>query len=182
MEDQLQLRENTIGVSYNEGYWCDWHFGHIINNIMEIPEEQVLGIDTRGNRRFIFEVSTVECYNYICEAFTGRDIRIGNNCIIQIDDITSRGTRVEISCVPFSITNEQLSSMFNQYGEVYKCQNHYRVFGKFRNLSKTGDRITWLNLRDKVYEFRVCVALLNRPFSIYIYINIKNIYAEFVNI
>ena len=34
----------------------------------------------------------------------------------------------------------------------------------------------------KVNESRDCAALSNRPFSIYIHINIKNIYAEFVNI
>lgn len=150
MEDLLQLRENCIGISYNVGVLRNWHFGHIIGTILGVPEDLVVGIDTRGNDKFIFQVSTVDCYDYICETFTGRDIPIGNDCIIQVDDISSRGTRVMISCVPFSITNDQLSSMFSQYGDVYKCQNHFRIFGKYRNLSKTGDRVIWMNIRGNI--------------------------------
>ena len=82
MEDRLQLRKNSIGITYNEGEIRRWHFGQIIGGILGIPEEQVEGIDTCGNCRFLFEVSTAECYNYICETFSGRDIPIGNNCVI----------------------------------------------------------------------------------------------------
>ena len=150
MEDLLQLRENCIGICYNVGVLRNWHFGHIIGIILGIPDDQVVGIDTRGNDKFLFQVSSSDCYDFICQTFTGRDIPIGNNCIIQVDDISSRGTRVMISHVPFSITNDQLSSMFSKYGDVYKCQNHFRIFGKYRKLNKSGDRVIWMNLHGNI--------------------------------
>ena len=106
----------------------NWHFGHIIGTVLGIPDDLVVGIDTRGNNRFLFQVSTADCYDYICETFTGRDIPIGNNCIIQVDDISSRGTRVMISCVPFSITNDQLSNMFKQYVGVLETDQKKRSY------------------------------------------------------
>ena len=111
MEEQLQLRENCIGITFNKGVLRNWHFGHIIGTILGVPDDQVVGIDTRGNDRFLFQVSTTDCYDFICETFTGRDIPFGN-CIIQVDDISSHVTRVMVSHVPFSITNDQLLSMF----------------------------------------------------------------------
>ena len=43
----------------------------------------------------IIAVSTKERYDSICESFTGRDISLGNYHVIQVDDISSYGTRVE---------------------------------------------------------------------------------------
>ena len=40
--------------------------------------------------------------------------------------------------------------MLRKYGQVYKCQNHYRLYGKYTNLKKTGDRIIWMKLHDYI--------------------------------
>ena len=80
------------------------------------------------------------------------DISVGHHCKIQVDDISSCGTRIEISCVPFSISNEQLSGMLRRYGEVFKCQNYHRSFGKYSKLNKTGDRIIWMDLKEQIPE------------------------------
>ena len=98
----------------------------------------------------VFQVNNKVRHNKICENFTGRDISLGHNCRIQIDDISSYGTRIEISCVPFSVTNKQLSVMLRKYGKMYKCQNHYRTFGKYSELKKSGDRIIWMKLHDHI--------------------------------
>ena len=67
-----------------------------------------------------------------------------------MDDISSPGTRIEISDVPFAFSNEQLKSIFQKYGHIYKCQNYYRKFGKYSNLKKTGDRIIWMELKEQI--------------------------------
>ena len=140
MEDLIRVRENCIGVRYNYGGRQTHHYEQVIEGILCVPKEEIDGIDTREFDRWILQVNNKERYDYICENFTGRDFILGR-CNIQIDDISSRGTRIEISRVPFSVTNDQLSDMLGKYGHVYKCQNHYRIYGKYRNLNKTGDRI-----------------------------------------
>ena len=150
MSQTVLARVNCIGITYVVGEIRDYHYEQIIEKILGVPEKEVEGIDDRGSSRFVFEVSTKERYEHICETFTGRDIVIGNNCRIQVDDISSYGTRVEISRVPFMVTNEMLSIMLQKYGKVYKCQNYYRAFGKYRNLNKSGDRIIWINLTKEI--------------------------------
>ena len=107
------------------------HYDTIIETILGIPESEVLGIDDWGKNRFLFEISSKKRYEQICESFTGTDIPLGEQCIIQVDDISSPGTRIEISDVPFAFSNEQLKSIFQKYGHIYKCQNYYRKFGKY---------------------------------------------------
>ena len=148
--EQIQLRENCIGIQYNKGLVQQFHYDLILNDILGIPDNELEGIDNRGNDRWIFQVTSKERYNKICENFTGKDISIGHNGWIQVDDISSSGTRIEISCVPFSISNQQLSGMLSKYGEVYKCQNYYRTFWRYSNLNSTGDRILWMKLREHI--------------------------------
>ena len=148
--EQIQLRENCIGIKYNRGLLQQFHYELILDDILGIPDEEIVGIDDRGNDRWIFQVNSKARYDAICEKFTGRDILVANNCWIQVDDISSPGTRVEISCVPFSISNNQLSGMLSRYGDVYKCQNYHRTFGRYDKLKRTGDRIVWMKLREHI--------------------------------
>ena len=128
--EQTKLRQNCIGIHYNRGHIQQFHYELILDDILGIPDNELEGIDDRGIDKWIFQVKSEKRYDTICEKFTGRDILLGNNCWIQVDDISSPGTRIEISCVPFSVSNQQLSRMISKYGEVYKCQNYYRTFGR----------------------------------------------------
>ena len=148
--EQIQLRENCIGIKYNSGLRQQFYYELVLDDILGIPDEEIEAIDTRGKDKWIFQVKSKEKYDNICEKFTGRDISLGNNCWIQVDDISSPGTRVEISCVPFSITNKQLSGMLRKYGEIYKCQNYYRTFDRYNKLKSTGNRIMWMKLHDHI--------------------------------
>ena len=79
MEDKVILRENSIGITYNYGVIKEYHYESIIEDILRVPEEELEGIDTRGDNRFIFEVKNKERYDYICENYTGRDITVGHH-------------------------------------------------------------------------------------------------------
>ena len=107
MENQIEIRENCIGIKYNQGYIRDNHYELVIEKILGVPEGEVEAIDTRDDDKWIFQVNSKARYNNICENFTGRDISLGYNCRVQIDEISSCVTRIEISCVPFSVTNKQ---------------------------------------------------------------------------
>ena len=173
MDALLLKRKNTIGITYEVGEIKDHHYETIIEKILGVPESDVIGIDDRGETRFLFEVSKKEIYDRICEQFTGRDIPLGNNNVIQVDDISSYGTRIEISRVPFMIENNMLKIILQQYGEIYKCQNYYRKFGKYSKLNKTGDRIVWMKLYDQIpqklnikkTEMTINVQYENQPMS-----------------
>ena len=54
MEDKDILRENCIGITYNYGNIKEYHYESIIEDILRVPEDELDGIDTRGDNRFIF--------------------------------------------------------------------------------------------------------------------------------
>ena len=112
MSEHTLKRENTIGITYVVGEIEDEHYELIIENTLGVQESEIEGIDDRGTTRFVFKVSTSEVYDCICEHFAGREIQIGNGNVIQVDDISSYGTMVEVSRVPFEIDNDVLT--FNQ--------------------------------------------------------------------
>ena len=53
-------RENTIGINFIEGCCEEELYEIIIEKTLGIPEEEIEGIDDRGNTKFIFKVSTEE--------------------------------------------------------------------------------------------------------------------------
>ena len=173
MESQLSLRVNSIGITYKIGKRQNWHYQHIIEDIFGVSEELVAGIDDRGETRWLLEVSTKECYEYICNNFCGREIVINSNCYVQIDDISYPGTRVELSNVPFSITNQQLTVMMQKFGIIHKCQSYFRIFGKYSNLKKSGDRVMWISIHGHIpktlniskTDMTVDVYYFRQPFS-----------------
>ena len=150
MEQPSMKMVKTIGITYVIGRIEEWHFETIIEKVLGVSESDVVGIDDRGNNRFIFKVSKSEIYEHICKHFAGRDIPIGNNNIIQVDDISSYGTMVEISRVPFEIENNELSNMLRKFGDVSKCQSYFRQYGKYSKFSKSGKRRVWMNLKDHI--------------------------------
>ena len=150
MEQPILIRKNEIGVTYVRGEIENDHYENIIENILGVPESEVQAIDDRGTVRFIFQVNSTERYNDICEKFTGKDISINDYCVIQVDDISCLGTRVDLSRVPFAINNDMLEIMLGKYGTVYKCQNYYRKFGKYTKLNNSGDRIVWMKLNEHI--------------------------------
>ena len=169
MEDAIIIRENCIGITYNLGEIHASHYEKIIEKLLGVPESEIEGIDDRNSTRFLFQVSTNERYQLICETFTGRDITLDNHCIIQIDDISSYGTRVELSNVPFAITNDKLSTILQKFGVVYKCMNYCRTFGKYKKLNKSGDRLVWMKINQHI------------PQTLFINRTDTNIYTQYPN-
>ena len=107
--DEIELKSvNQLGITYHEGEIYESHYEIILRHILRIPENHILGIDDRSDRRFLFQVHSAELYESLCERFTGRDISIDLGCVIQIDDISSTGTPVELSKVPFQVTMKWL--------------------------------------------------------------------------
>ena len=78
MEQPSLMRENQIGITYNEGEIRGFHFEIIFERILGIHVEQIDGIDGRGPARFLFKVASNDIYERICEQFSGRDIPIGH--------------------------------------------------------------------------------------------------------
>ena len=48
MDEPTLMRENQIGITYNEGEIRDFHFEIIFERILRIREEQIDAIDGRG--------------------------------------------------------------------------------------------------------------------------------------
>ena len=121
---------NTLGVSYIQGKTIERHYEEIFDKIMGIPDSEIEGVDSRGDNRFIFKVTTQQRYDDICERFTGRDILLEPGYTIRVDDISTKGTLVEIERVPFDVSNKQLEILLSKYGEVNKCQSYFHKYGK----------------------------------------------------
>ena len=46
MEDQIEIRENCIGIKYNQGFRRDHHYELVIEKILGVPEGEVQAIDS----------------------------------------------------------------------------------------------------------------------------------------
>ena len=143
-------RVNEIGITYVEGTIEDSHYEIIIEKLLGILENEVVGIDDRGKTRFLFEVSTQTKYKDICEKFTGRDITIEKGFVIRVDDISSYSTEVKLSRVPFKVNNDMLIGALTKYGQVEKIKSHFKTFGKYSNNKKTGYRIALMKLKKPI--------------------------------
>ena len=164
---------NTLGVSYIQGKTIEHHYEEIFDKIMGIPDSEIEGVDNRGDNRFIFKVTTQERYEDICERFTGRDIFLERGYTIRVDDISTKGTLVEIERVPFDVSNEQLKILLSKYGEVNKCQTYFHKYGKYSSLNKSGHRIAWIDIKSpiprilniKETQNYLCITYRDQPFS-----------------
>ena len=170
MDEVTIRRENEIGITYVEGKIEDDHYEVIIEKLLKINEQEVVGIDDRGDTRFLFEVSTKERYEQIIKDFTGRDITIERGFIIKVDDISSYYTQVKISRVPFKINNEMLGKSLETYGEVEKINNYYKAFGKYKDkLIRSGYRLAQIRLKKPIPQ-----SLLIKQTQTVIYIKYNN--------
>ena len=82
MDEPTLLRENQIGITYNQGNIRDFHYEIIFERILGISEEHIDGIDGRGPTRFLFKAASSDKYERIYQQFSGRDISIGHGCVI----------------------------------------------------------------------------------------------------
>ena len=164
---------NTLGISYIQGKTLEHHYEEILDKVMGIPDSEIEGVDGRGDNRFIFKVTTQQRYNDICEHFTGRDIFLERGHTIRVDDISTKGTLVEIERVPFDVSNEQLKVLLSKYGEVNKCQSYFHKYGKYSNLNKSGHRIAWIDIKSHIPRILniketqnfLCITYPEQPFS-----------------
>ena len=98
---------NTLGIHFIQGKLMRHHFEAMLDKVMGIPDAEIQGLDVRSDTRFIFKVTTQHRYEQICQRFTGRDIFLERGHIIRVDDISTKGTMVELQKVPFDLTNEK---------------------------------------------------------------------------
>ena len=141
---------NTLGITYIHGVIREHHYETIFDKLMEIPESEIEGVDGRCETRFIFKVTSQQRYNDICSRFTGKDIFLERGHTIRVDDISTKCTMVELTIVPFDLSNDHLKILLNKYGNVNKCQSYFHKYGKYSNFSKSGHRIAWIELNDHI--------------------------------
>ena len=143
-------RENTIGINFIEGCCEEELYEIIIEQILGIPEDEVEGIDDRGNTRFIVKVTSGERFEYTCSNFIGRNIRIRSGYIVQVEDVSTYKTRISLTNVPFEMNNEMVKELFERYGKVVKCQYQFpRNLGNIKGL-KTGYRSVWMEVSHPI--------------------------------
>ena len=141
---------NTLGVTYTQGGIRDHHYETIFENIMGIPEDEICGIDYRDNGRFVFKVTSHQRYDEIVRNFTCRDIFLEHGNVIRIDDISTEGTIVELTRVPFEVSNEMLTQLLQNFGDVVKCESYHSKFGKYSRFRDSGFRLAWLKIKTHI--------------------------------
>ena len=67
-----------------------------------------------------------------------------------MEDISSNNTRVSVSKVPFEVSNNMLTSIFEKFGDVNMCVNHNQNYGMYRELKGQGNRIIWMKLHKHI--------------------------------
>ena len=98
-------RRRTIGIRYTYVVREDEHYEKIIEEILSVPEDEVEGLDERGDKQLMIKFTTEERYNDIIDNFTYRNITIAPGTVIQVEDISTFKQRVLVRDVPFEVTN-----------------------------------------------------------------------------
>ena len=147
----LLKRRNTVGIRYVRGIRKDEHYEKIIEDILSVSEDEVEGLDERGDKQFMLKVSTEQKFRHICDNFIGRDINVLPGYVIKIEDISTYRLRVLVKDVPFEVTNECLRELLSDYGEVGRIDFLRRKHGKGKySRVITGRRIVWLYLQHPI--------------------------------
>ena len=145
---------NTIGIRYVEGIIKDTHYGLIIEKKLGVPKNEVYGIDERPEgkirNKFLFKVTSYERYKDICARFSGSELEIEKGYRVQVEDISSNNTRVFVSKVPFEVSNNMLTKVFEKFGKVNMCVDYNQNYGMYRELKGQGNRIVWMNLNKHI--------------------------------
>ena len=115
-------RCRTIGIRYTYGVREDEHYEKIIEEILSVPEDEVEGLDERGDKQLMIKFTTDERYNFIVDNFTYRNITIAPGTVVQVEDISTYRQRVLVRDVPFEVTNDVLKALMEDYGEVTKIE------------------------------------------------------------
>ena len=68
-------RVNTVGIRYVTGQIKEEHFEIIIENLLQIPEDEVIDIDERY-RKFLLKVNNEERYQTICDNVTEMQMNV----------------------------------------------------------------------------------------------------------
>lgn len=87
-------RVNTIGIKYIQGACIEDHYEKIIEEILGIKEEWLVGLADQGKKGFWLKLSTDEQYRNICATFLGRKLPVVPGCVMIVEDLSSYRLRV----------------------------------------------------------------------------------------
>ena len=125
MEGPKRKRKNTIGVRYVQGFLKNEHFRIILKDMLKLSTANIVALDERDNRHFLFKVSSEEIYDEICSVYTYRTYNVDHESAVIIEDISSYHTKVGITNIPFEVTDTEIVEILENYGKVDKA--HYRA-------------------------------------------------------
>ena len=162
------MRRNTIGVRYIEGNRNEDHYEKIIEEILEISEDELYGLDDEvpGTKQIMIKVTKSAKYNFICDNLLDKHFTVAPGHVIQIEDLSSYRVRVVLDFVPFELTNECLFNLLENYGEVGRVDYIRKTYRNERNKK----------FSKAIQRRRVAYIRLNKPIPSSLYLNQTNTY------
>ena len=142
-------RFNTIAIRYVKGEVCEDHYEKIIEEILEIQEDELLGLCQMGKKRFLVKVSTAARYDYLCDLYGGQEIVIDDENTVILDDVSTYKNRVKVKGIPWEFPNELLKSLLERYGRVDTIIDCSWRVGKHRGVP-TDEKIVWMIVDDAI--------------------------------
>ena len=111
---------NTIGIRFIKGSKTEDLLDTIIHDKLGIPVTELAGLADYGPTKHLVKVKSEQMYDHLVSRYVGYPLRIDNNNEIEVDDLSSYKDRVNISRVPFEMSQETLESLLGRYGQVDK--------------------------------------------------------------
>ena len=87
-------RVNTIGIRFTKGERDESHYFEIINNILDIPRNQIYGIAEMGPKRFMVKLNTFSTYDRVVKDYVGTKLSIDDDYEFEVDDLSTYKNRV----------------------------------------------------------------------------------------
>ena len=82
-------RVNTVGIRYTKGERDEAHYFQIINNMLDVPRDQIYGIAEMGRKRFMIKLHYYYTYNRLVTDFLGKKLTIDRDHKVELEDLST---------------------------------------------------------------------------------------------
>ena len=139
----LIKRVNTVGIKYVKGERSIDHYENIIENILGIPIDEIVGLGECGKKKFLVKIKSERLYQQICLKLVGETKTVDENHKIVIEDLSPYKDRVRVVNVPFELPNEALRRLLSNYGKVENIITGEIKEGRLKGVMNL-ERIVWM--------------------------------------
>ena len=159
-------RKNSFGIAYFPNEKADIDDVCEVLGKLDISVEDVYGVQQVGLKKIIvkLEDSAGDRFERVIRDYEGRVFSLERrNVSIQIVNLSSTKTVVTVKNVPFEVSNDTLTRILSEYGEVYNIRSQFYTEG-ILNGKNNGNRTALMKISKPIPS-----SIVFKRFSLFVF-------------